>query len=122
MVRLAYARIMRGAHQAVAILGLVASSCGGTDVTACQSLLDHNPESFGRGQVIARFKDIVQTEAEARGAVQEATLRVSAFYSTSAPLMALVGVPDGGECVAIERLRAHPAIDDAFPQLIVHAQ
>ncbi len=119
---LAYAQIMRVTLQAVAILALVSSSCGGADVTACQRFLDHNPESFGRGAAIARFEDFVQTEAEATRAVQEATFRTFAFYSTSPPLMALVGVPNGGECVAIDRLRAHPAIEDAFPQLIVHAQ
>lgn len=106
----------------IALFSLLAHGCGRSDLEACQAFLEDTPGAFGRGTVVARFEDSVLSEAEATRAVESASFSVLAFYVSTAPLYALVGVPDRGECSAIERLRAHPAIEDSFPQVIVHAQ
>ena len=106
----------------IALCCLLACGCGPSDIAACQAFLEASPEGFGRGAVVVRFKDSVLTEAEATRAVESASFSVIAFYASTAPLYALVQVPDRGECSGIERLRAHPAIEDSFLQVIVYAR
>ena len=72
---------------------------------------------FNRGSVIVHFRESVRTEAEAKRVVDSAWLQISSFTSLTAPISAFVSVPDGSECVTIERLNENSAIE--FADLVV---
>ena len=115
---------MRRSLLTALIFGLMNSSCGMGDFQACSRWLTdpRNKDTFGRGVVVARFKESVQTETEATRIVEAESFQVGSFLLSTAPMTAFVLVPNGSECASVERLSANPSVDSVGLDIIAHAQ
>jgi hypothetical protein len=100
----------------VAVVALAA--CGGRP---CLLESTGGDDLFDEHTVVVRFDATVATEAEAARVLAAADVRAETFLMGS-PLYAYVAVPDGRPCPLIDRLEATPGVDDAFVNLIIHAQ
>lgn len=108
--------------RALWLLVLVAASCRPTDLESCSQYLETNQRDIAEGLLLVEFDEsVVSTDAATR-VIEQAGLLINHFYSAEVPLTAQVLVPQGAECISIERLRANPAINGAFLNLLVFAQ